>query len=458
MIQLPFYGGAKGSILRFVKNKNGTISTEISEAGSSNESGSSEEKLADNSPSLVGSNSFADNLMKIQKAAQKLVAIQQVVKASGKISTDERKTYVDNLDTLGQAAQALAQMNSATDADDFRLLISGERIFIIFFLFHRRFNNFYLSGDKYTGAKDKNRKNKFPDFPPFTPITKENEDTEESVGEETGGLFTGFDRDSDTVQVNSPNKDASVAEAKPVGLAIAGVGGVASSKPSATAVVGPGGLAIARPSAVAIAGVSPDDVSNLGIPIPQKKIIKKNYSSLASRASGSAQSLTEMGKYGVSMMHTPYGDIKVLIGPDYKDPNAPSTAALKTTMDYSKDQFNQQQNTDDGEILAEDYQDTEESKVKETPSGSPFVSPGVAKYDDLMAVAPEENILNRYPLIPPKFTGYSKPTSRNSNQAMNLAAINPAIYYQPLPAAAASPYNYPFANLPFQGAPMYFGY
>lgn len=61
------------------------------------------------------------------------------------------------------------------------------------------------------------------------------------VGEETsGGLYNGFDKDIDSVQVNSPSKDASVAEAKPVGLAIAGVGGVASSKPSATAVVGPG--------------------------------------------------------------------------------------------------------------------------------------------------------------------------------------------------------------------------
>ena len=61
------------------------------------------------------------------------------------------------------------------------------------------------------------------------------------MGEEsTGGLYNGFDKDLDTVQVNSPNGDGSVAEAKPVGLAIAGAGGVASSKPSATAVVGPG--------------------------------------------------------------------------------------------------------------------------------------------------------------------------------------------------------------------------
>lgn len=60
------------------------------------------------------------------------------------------------------------------------------------------------------------------------------------MGEETDGLYTGFDKDIDSVQVNSPGKDTSVAEAKPVGLAIAGAGGVASSKPSATAVVGPG--------------------------------------------------------------------------------------------------------------------------------------------------------------------------------------------------------------------------
>lgn len=69
---------------------------------------------------------------------------------------------------------------------------------------------------------------------------QETKTADDNVGEETDGLYTGFDKDTDSVQVNSPGKDASVAEAKPVGLAIAGVGGVASSKPSATAVVGPG--------------------------------------------------------------------------------------------------------------------------------------------------------------------------------------------------------------------------
>lgn len=81
---------------------------------------------------------------------------------------------------------------------------------------------------------------------------------------------------SDGVAISPPPEGASVAEAKPVGLAIAGAfvkvlynfdllflqqfsllgpGGVASAKPQATAVAGPGGLAIARPVGTAIAGV-----------------------------------------------------------------------------------------------------------------------------------------------------------------------------------------------------------
>ncbi|XP_063220438.1 uncharacterized protein LOC134529853 isoform X4 [Bacillus rossius redtenbacheri] len=63
------------------------------------------------------------------------------------------------------------------------------------------------------------------------------------------------EEESETVEIQPPPKGASVAEAKPVGMAIAGEGGVAVSKPVATSVVGPGGLAIARPVATAIAGV-----------------------------------------------------------------------------------------------------------------------------------------------------------------------------------------------------------
>lgn len=83
-------------------------------------------------------------------------------------------------------------------------------------------------------------------------------DDEEDVGQEeelAGADPSPAEQPSESVSVNLPPDNASVAEAKPVGLAIAGTGGVASSKPVATAVVGPGGLALAKPVATAIAGI-----------------------------------------------------------------------------------------------------------------------------------------------------------------------------------------------------------
>lgn len=83
------------------------------------------------------------------------------------------------------------------------------------------------------------------------------DDDEENVGQEGDGDSGTASEEppNESVSVNLPPDNASVAEAKPVGLAIAGVGGVASSKPVATAVVGPGGLALAKPVATAIAGI-----------------------------------------------------------------------------------------------------------------------------------------------------------------------------------------------------------
>ncbi|VVC46116.1 Domain of unknown function DUF4774 [Cinara cedri] len=83
------------------------------------------------------------------------------------------------------------------------------------------------------------------------------DDDEENVGQEGDGDSSSPSEEppNESVSVNLPPDNASVAEAKPVGLAIAGPGGVASSKPVATAVVGPGGLALAKPVATAIAGI-----------------------------------------------------------------------------------------------------------------------------------------------------------------------------------------------------------
>lgn len=267
------------------------------------------------------------------------------------------------------------------------------------------------------------------------------------MGEELDGFGVTND-DKDSVSVNS-NREASVAEAKPVGLAIAGPGGVASSKPSATAVVGPGGLAIARPSAVAIAGVSPNDVSNLGIPIPQKKIIRKDYSPL-SRMSGTG-TFAPVPKYGLTMMQTPYGDVKVLVGPDFKDPN--QVAGVKeNNLDYLKSTGPTTEEEEYGEILAEDYsEEAKDNKAKESVASGVT---GVLKHQEPMAVAPEEQLLNRYPLIPPKYSAYARASARNNPKT----SLNP-LFYQPLPYQfpSAPNFNYnPYANLPFQN-PLYIG-
>lgn len=78
---------------------------------------------------------------------------------------------------------------------------------------------------------------------------------EEDVGQEDETETSSNEPPNEAVSIGLPQDNASVAEAKPVGLAIAGTGGVASSKPVATAVVGPGGLALAKPVATAIAGI-----------------------------------------------------------------------------------------------------------------------------------------------------------------------------------------------------------
>jgi Domain of unknown function (DUF4774) len=70
-----------------------------------------------------------------------------------------------------------------------------------------------------------------------------------------GGALKNPNEDLESTEIKPPPPDASVAEAKPVGIAIAGPGGVAMSQPIGQAIVGPGGLAIARPIGTAIAGV-----------------------------------------------------------------------------------------------------------------------------------------------------------------------------------------------------------
>lgn len=211
-------------------------------------------------------------------------------------------------------------------------------------------------------------------------------------------------------------------------------------------------------------------MSNLGIPIPQKKIIKKNYTGLSSRTMTAAlqSQPDDIGKYRSTMLQTPYGDIKILIGPDYKKSLEIATADSqpKPTMDYTRDLLsNRPETIEDEEILAEDFQGAQEMLTTKGFSNKKEAELGVghASYDDLMAVAPADNVLNRYPLAPPKFTGYYSMMARNSNKQLGKYGFNPAfeaapaMYYPNMPLDA--PYNYPFTSYPYpSAAPVFFGY
>ncbi|XP_058459645.1 putative mediator of RNA polymerase II transcription subunit 12 isoform X1 [Malaya genurostris] len=271
VLKLPFYGGARGQILEIRKNSDGTVVSKILRGDDDDmelkvhqivdELKNNEEILAEDDDLRAADQSFGDYLLNIQKAAASLVTLQEQVKKTGKLSTDQKKIYAENLEKLGVAAQKLAHVQQQDDDHD-----------AIKFLFDSQFDQSQSAAD----AQKKKTTYKITSFPGYKGKEEEQhhkkKEEEENVGEEDGSAS----QSDDSVQVNSPEKEASIAEAKPVGLAIAGEGGVASSKPVATAVVGDGGLAVARPVATAIAGIKPSELGSLGLPITfNKKLVTK---------------------------------------------------------------------------------------------------------------------------------------------------------------------------------------
>ncbi|XP_052860902.1 uncharacterized protein LOC128267968 [Anopheles cruzii] len=309
VLKLPFYGGARGQILEIRKNSDGTVVSKIlrgddddmelkvqqvsEEAAATKQQQQTpeEEPLATSDEDVKQSEqSFGDYLLKIQHAAASLVSLQETVKKTGRLSADQKRVYAENLEKLGVAAQKLAHIQQADDEQDAAIR----------FLFDANYET--ASSGVGEGQKKKaSGGSKVTSFPGFKgKEDKKKKEEEENVGEEGSG-------GGDSVQVETHEKESSIAEAKPVGLAIAGEGGVASSKPVATAVVGDGGLAVARPVATAIAGIKPSELSSLGLPI-----------------SFSKKTLTH-GKYGLlgSVSDEGAGGGGLLVGPGYEARVAP---------------------------------------------------------------------------------------------------------------------------------------
>lgn len=114
ILNLPFYGGAKGQYLQIRHKPDGTIEREVVRESD-----------------LDMRDSFYYNLYEIQRAAGELVSLQEKVKKTGVLTTDGQKTYASNLEKLGISAQKLAHIQKDTSVDDFRMLFEGGLIMFI---------------------------------------------------------------------------------------------------------------------------------------------------------------------------------------------------------------------------------------------------------------------------------------------------------------------------------------
>lgn len=220
-----------------------------------------------------------------------------------------------------------------------------------------------------------------------------------------------------------------------LGLAIAGEGGVASSKPVATAVVGPGGLAVARPIATAIAGISPSEVSGLGIPIGGGGQKFKSFLRETAQVY-----LPSSKKYGLAPASE--FDRAVLVGPGFvhdarineKDINAVEDQRMKVAI------------STDGIDVTEKSEEGEESSGDDRPQENELLPVIHNIGQGPAALKPLEPINGgshtQYPFIPPV-----SPFRFN----WNTEPLDPTPGYEPIPffdqRAYSFPQFYPFPNV-----------
>ncbi|XP_030385824.1 uncharacterized protein LOC115632719 [Scaptodrosophila lebanonensis] len=274
--EFPYYGGLRGQSLQLRGDNDGSVRSYILNSQQHRaQPRDSDDTISiaaasisataddDGSSSISGDAtvghlpaSLPHDFNKIQLAAARLVAIQEMAKRKGSFSDEDNKIYASSLLELGQAAQNLALLQQTGQIKDFSVLLQPELLGGP----QKKPSNLGLEANNVADHKIDEQKIEEPvteqHFGPGDFLPPNNEDPYEDV--------------NDSVAIMAPKKDAAVAEAKPVGLSIAGEGGVASSKPNAVALSGRNGLAVASPKATAIAGVSPEEAAAFSISLPSR--------------------------------------------------------------------------------------------------------------------------------------------------------------------------------------------
>lgn len=203
---LPFYGGLKGQFLQVQNREDGSINTyilaatptdQLTKQGIGAAAAASISITADSSetnkkPAQTQS-TFEQDFNKIQLAAARLVAIQEMAKRKGMFSAEDNQIYANSLLELGQAAQSLAMLQQSGQIKDFSMLLTPDTGLQM----PQKMPSLVQADEKLDEVTEQN-------FNEDDLLPPNSEDPYEDV--------------NDSVAVTAPKKDASVAEAKPVGM------------------------------------------------------------------------------------------------------------------------------------------------------------------------------------------------------------------------------------------------
>lgn len=218
---LPFYGGAKGQTLKVTELQNGTIFMEIIQTPQQKEPPTVHPTELE-MPQLPHrpSTNYGLNLKNIHEAALNILKLQEAVRKQGHLDDSEEAEYRESLESLQSSADNLSRFQQSEDEDDEDFNFSDNGSLKPWF---ERKKTMKKEKDK---KKEEERKKKEEERKKTEEEElkrkKEEQKKEEEEEKKKPEKEEEID-ESESVDINLPPEDAAVAEAKPVGLAIAGI-------------------------------------------------------------------------------------------------------------------------------------------------------------------------------------------------------------------------------------------
>lgn len=212
---VPFYGGASGQSLQIIETEDGKTITQIIETPTVTKIPPLEEEEEANTdveqveyPQLPtkNENEYTNGIKTIHESAADVIQLQEQAEKSGKLSQAQQEEYTRHVETLNASGRRLALLQDADEEDD--ALFADEALTA---WFNRKKEKKKSEAKEKEDGDKKKEEQKEKEKPAVTKKPPKGEEEHEEEGD-----------DNESVVINVPPDDASVAEAKPVGLAVAG--------------------------------------------------------------------------------------------------------------------------------------------------------------------------------------------------------------------------------------------